>query len=217
MTDPERAAPDVPTASEESLESAEATAATAATPDVARLGVICPVCRVVAEREVEAARATAGKDRVLELCPRHVWLAMDLGARAEEVAAALGVLLEHLNSSRPFRDAPHASAGCPVCHQMDQAAFRALEHGADASTLCLPHAALAIHHGGAISPRDFVASGRDLEHELSELIRKADYRFRDEPRGAERDSWLRALARVSGAPGVRRYAAPRRRGAGSRR
>ena len=38
--------------------------------------------------------------------------------------------------------------------------------------------------------------------ELDEFIRKQDYRFREEPIGSERDSWIRAVALVSGQPGV---------------
>lgn len=39
-----------------------------------------------------------------------------------------------------------------------------------------------------------------LHAELGEFIRKQDYRFKDEPYGAEKDSWRRALEAVSGAP-----------------
>jgi len=42
-----------------------------------------------------------------------------------------------------------------------------------------------------------------LEQDLSELIRKSDYRFRGEPRGREATSWTRAARLVAGAPAVR--------------
>ena len=35
---------------------------------------------------------------------------------------------------------------------------------------------------------------------LSEVIRKSDYRFRDEPRGEENGAWLRAIAALAGQP-----------------
>jgi len=35
--------------------------------------------------------------------------------------------------------------------------------------------------------------------QLSEFIRKNDYRFRDEPVGEEGDAWLRAIAALAGA------------------
>jgi len=40
---------------------------------------------------------------------------------------------------------------------------------------------------------------QELEHQLSELIRKSDYRFSDEELGAEGVSWLRSIMAVSGA------------------
>jgi hypothetical protein len=39
-----------------------------------------------------------------------------------------------------------------------------------------------------------------LHDELGEFIRKNDYRFKDEPFGAEKDAWLRALEAISGPP-----------------
>ena len=36
-----------------------------------------------------------------------------------------------------------------------------------------------------------------LRTELNEIIRKNDYRFRNEEWGAERDAWLRALNRLT--------------------
>lgn len=42
-----------------------------------------------------------------------------------------------------------------------------------------------------------------LDGELSELVRKHDYRFAGEGFGAEGDSWIRAVAQVSGQEGIR--------------
>jgi hypothetical protein len=42
-----------------------------------------------------------------------------------------------------------------------------------------------------------------LRDQLSEIVRKHDYRFRDEAYGAEADSWQRALALLSGEKGAR--------------
>lgn len=39
---------------------------------------------------------------------------------------------------------------------------------------------------------------RRLDHDLGELIRKHDYRFKDEPRGPEMQSWRRAAGLVAG-------------------
>jgi hypothetical protein len=39
---------------------------------------------------------------------------------------------------------------------------------------------------------------QQLEADLSECVRKTDYRFQDEPHGQERHAWLRGSAAVSG-------------------
>jgi hypothetical protein len=39
-----------------------------------------------------------------------------------------------------------------------------------------------------------------LHAELGEFFRKADYRYRHEPRGAEQTAWLRAIAQLVGPP-----------------
>ena len=74
--------------------------------------------------------------------------------------------------------------------------------------LCLPHLCTAL---GSVRRRQHVQSLTEmaltqfitLEEELSELIRKSDYRFRGEPRGREAASWTRAAQLLAGAPAVR--------------
>jgi hypothetical protein len=69
--------------------------------------------------------------------------------------------------------------------------------------LCLPHLsqALALVRDEAVFEA-LVGAQRTiwlrLEADLSEFIRKNDYRFRGEPWGAERDAWLRGIAALSG-------------------
>jgi hypothetical protein len=69
--------------------------------------------------------------------------------------------------------------------------------------LCLPHfrQALTLVRGEKAFDR-LTAVQRSvwqrLVGELSENIRKSDYRFRDEPRGDEADAWLRAVAALVG-------------------
>jgi hypothetical protein len=70
--------------------------------------------------------------------------------------------------------------------------------------LCLPHfrQALTLVRGGKSFERLMVVQRsvwQRLVGELSENIRKSDYRFRDEPRGDETDAWLRAVAVLVGA------------------
>lgn len=70
--------------------------------------------------------------------------------------------------------------------------------------LCVPHLRLAL--GLATTPAQAellalreVEALRALGCELSEYIRKQDYRFRHEPLGAEVDAPWRAIAQVAGA------------------
>jgi hypothetical protein len=44
---------------------------------------------------------------------------------------------------------------------------------------------------------------RRVLDEVEELVRKHDYRFRDEPQGDEMTSWRRAAELCAGQPGVR--------------
>ena len=186
----------------------------ATTPAATPHGVVCRLCDAAVRAEavtIELAVTGAGRRPVTSLCPRHVWLAVQRGLPAALLADALGDRIAQLSSPEPSEDGPRAGPRCAVCVAMDKAALSSLARGADAATICMPHAAQALQHGIDVPLGAYFEAGRDLERDLSELIRKADYRFRDESRGAERDSWLRALARVSGAPGVRRPPAIRRR------
>ncbi|MEA3308540.1 MAG: DUF6062 family protein [Chloroflexota bacterium] len=108
------------------------------------------------------------------------------------------------------------SATCPACQVGADAAARfanvllqdihqehirtALEQ---AGGLCLPHLRLTLAlRGSTESKRLLLEVERQawtaLRAELQEFIRKNDYRFRDEPKGSERDSWLRAMDALVG-------------------
>ena len=114
-----------------------------------------------------------------------------------------------------------ASAECPACiyeRKMEEVTTRAMLkylHDDDfvdalrsSSGLCLSHFYQALD-----AVRDDVAFDRlidieraalaDLQGELAEFIRKSDYRFQHEGFGKEGDSWLRAIAQVSGEKGAR--------------
>lgn len=69
--------------------------------------------------------------------------------------------------------------------------------------LCLAHVRHALGEaGGGPAVATLVDCQRTvwerLNGELEEFLRKNDYRFSHEPMGAERDSWLRAIAAISG-------------------
>lgn len=78
---------------------------------------------------------------------------------------------------------------------------------ARADGLCLPHLRQVLAMADREAAETLIAIQqaiwKRLLGELDEFIRKQDYRFREEPIGSERDSWIRALALVSGRPGVR--------------
>ena len=92
----------------------------------------------------------------------------------------LGTLLAHLGAGA-LRDEYAASEG-----------------------LCMPHLRAALRHTPA-GAQDFLLASeaeklRRLTDELSEIIRKNDYRFREEPWGPERDAWIRATRKLAGEP-----------------
>ncbi|MCD6290505.1 MAG: hypothetical protein J7M34_08380 [Anaerolineae bacterium] len=105
---------------------------------------------------------------------------------------------------------------CPACEQqaeMERIYIQELLRRLDDLTLrpafeasaglCLPHFRSALRQAeNSAQRRALIEAQRPiwqrLLDELDEFIRKNDYRFRDEGFGAEGDSWLRALATISG-------------------
>ncbi len=78
----------------------------------------------------------------------------------------------------------------------------------DGAGLCLPHFRQALQQVPDEATFTTLVeiqlnAWERLQHELSEFIRKHDYRFQDEGMGTEGDSWIRALAQISGTRGVR--------------
>jgi len=70
--------------------------------------------------------------------------------------------------------------------------------------LCLPHFRQALRETAQQERLAAIQVGhwRRLKGELEEFIRKNDFNFADEAMGAEGDSWLRTIARMSGERGV---------------
>lgn len=153
-------------------------------------------------------------------CHEHAW-------RLVEHRDLLGTAIIHRDLVARFRDqlrsAPSGvSAGregrrrapCPACATRDETTRTAvrvlrdffgesdLRERFDASDgLCRRHFAQALQVWAG--PADALieaqaASLARLLQQLDELIRKQDYRFSHEPVGEERNSWLRAIAAVSG-------------------
>jgi len=107
--------------------------------------------------------------------------------------------------------------GCPACAAQTEAEERYMTallatvaadpHVLDvAEGLCLRHTRAAQRRGGPGAERMVKLTRSAVEQllaELSEVIRKEDYRFRHEPRtDAERTATARAVARAAGADGL---------------
>jgi hypothetical protein len=187
---------------------------------------ICQAC-AAAEHAVRALVAQATDPSTadtefnwLGLCNTHAWqLAGQIEPVRAVVVARLQAALRRLSEgdsagSGRFgqRKAPAVPTGqgeCPFCAAMTTAVETLLESAsASESALCLPHLCAAF---GSTRRRERVQALANraldrfnaLEEELSELIRKSDYRFRDEPRGQEATSWTRTAHLLAGAPAVR--------------
>ncbi len=106
----------------------------------------------------------------------------------------------------------HPRKPCPACHAQEIVEHLALDMLAGwldepdlsqaleaCSGLCLPHLGQAFEcMRKAPARRKLLQISQrqlaDLRQELAEFIRKNDYRFRDEPIGAEGNAWKRAMS-----------------------
>lgn len=109
---------------------------------------------------------------------------------------------------------------CPACQRRDRTVHSyigtLLQYIDDAELgqmlresqgLCLPHFRQALQQVSDEPTFKTLTNiqleiWRGLRDELSEFIRKQDYRFRDESLGAEGTAWSRAIAQISGLRGV---------------
>ena len=124
---------------------------------------------------------------------------------------------------------PHLGcAACQAAHRVARnylailsSSDRESEIGAEARRdlrfLCLPHLRLGLEiapdRTGAANLFEIYARGaHEAIRDLAQYVRKQDYRHRDEPRGRETDSWIRAAYLMVGTPALR----PSLRGSGGR-
>jgi hypothetical protein len=182
----------------------------------------CAVCRLAVEA-VEASQRRLLYENVNDPGVREV-LARSGGFCREHASQLvrrrdlLGTAIVHRDLVRRFREglgsSPAALERCPACVEHDETARRAIseltsrfedpEIGrrfAASDGLCRDHFYLARTawrgRPDALEVAQTACLSRLLE-QLGELIRKHDHRFRHEPVGDEGDSWLRAVAAVSG-------------------
>lgn len=186
----------------------------------------CQAC-AAAEHAVRALVAQATDPSTADtefdwrgVCNTHAWqLAGQIEPMRAIVVARLQAALRRISEGdsagsgrfgrRKASAVPTDQGECPFCAAMTEAAEPLLESAsASQDTLCLPHLCAAF---GSTRRRERVQALANtaldrfnaLEGELSELIRKSDYRFRDEPRGQEATSWTRTAHLLAGAPAVR--------------
>ncbi|RLC65973.1 MAG: hypothetical protein DRI48_05795 [Chloroflexi bacterium] len=130
----------------------------------------------------------------------------DVVPRGQDTRQQAQHLLRRL---RPTAECP----ACAHCRAMEDTAIQTLlkylddarlaEALAETSGLCLAHFSRALELVEEFDQLQRLLhfqrqALQKLRDELSELIRKQDYRFIDERRGQEGDSWLRATGIVSG-------------------
>lgn len=107
---------------------------------------------------------------------------------------------------------------CPACRVAEEAEDRylssLLQHVDSpeirraverSSFLCLPHLTAALQRADSPDLARVLLEVAEaklarLQHDLSELIRKRDYRFAHEPRGEEQTAWFRAVWHLVGWP-----------------
>jgi hypothetical protein len=137
------------------------------------------------------------------LCARHwrTWRGL------ESPALSSAIMAQDLLGSYLARGFPKGS-GCRACQAEEEAEGRylqALQSLAEAKVkgaLKEGRGLMCFRHLGALPEGALkeALKGRleEIHGELAEFIRKNDYRFSAEPKGNERDSWLRALRALGG-------------------
>ena len=164
------------------------------------------------------------------LCHRHAWRqanrhgsVLGLAIIYHDVINTLTKTLEDQVPNRRFnrqglvkRLGP--SAECPACRLEGIALPRTIKTllaylddpdiqtgYRNAGGLCLAHLQTTLGQANDAQARTLAewqsVVYRELRDQLSELIRKHDHRFKNEPIGVEGDAWRRAVARMAGEAG----------------
>jgi hypothetical protein len=153
-------------------------------------------------------------------CREHSWQVQSMGSPMSVAILWRDLLTQEVTELRRpgaelRRRRPAPQRKCPACAQRDEAEQRFLEtllehlevgglrgEYTDSWGLCLPHIEGALRSAPRQAYGFLVEAESEklnrLLGELSEIIRKNDYRFRDEPWGAERDAWVRATGKLKG-------------------
>ena len=168
----------------------------------------CPVCGAL-----QAFGGTVLEGEVQEYCRADIAALLD--ASDGEILAQLGQwarrAIEQRLAHPPHRRKPKLvrTTTCPACRRRSQHTASALSVLEKAPAkrfrqvrFCIPHLPLVLERVSPEVAEAVLESQRDtfrrLHAELAEFFRKADYRFRDEPRGSEQTAWLRAADTLAG-------------------
>ncbi len=150
-----------------------------------------------------------GKWHNIGKASRH-WLAARLGRQEPACPSLITALSPHETCPVCAVEQEIESTACNVLLKHLSGENELLSLYRDSEGLCLHH----FRHTLAMAPagtdlENLIAAQESiwnrLEERLSELIRKSDYRFRDEATGLEGASWLRAIAALSGENRSRRH------------
>ncbi len=163
----------------------------------------------------------------LGFCFEHTWLLADLKlsdalGQAIVYQDIVGEILETLaaagnSGGKQVAGSLAARIGCPACKVEEEVLGRVreglptilgqadfAEEYRSSAGVCLPHLRTLLPQLESRQARVLIEPRLEqlkaLKAELAEFIRKNDYRFRDEPMGAEGDSHLRTAAFLVGEP-----------------
>ena len=168
----------------------------------------CPVCAAL-----EASHGIALEAEVQEHCRADI--AALLEASDHRVVTQLAQWAREAVDKRlahPRRRAKRKlvrSTTCPACLKRSQhlaSALSALEKAPSKRfqrvRFCIPHLPPVLERESPEAAAAILESQRevfqDIHAELAEFFRKADFRFRDEPRGSEQTAWERAADVLAG-------------------
>lgn len=187
----------------------------------------CPVCSLVLKSNLkfidgilyESVNDPALRDEIRGsegFCNRHSWQ-----LRRTNDGFGLGIILDDLMQLiMPRLGRARAGKECIFCREEKEAARRYIRVFLDnfddpelkiayknSFGLCLPHLRIALGEcRNRQQAEEILAleSGKlaALSAEVKDFLRKRDYRFSSEKTGAESDSWIRAVEKLSGKEGM---------------
>lgn len=159
------------------------------------------------------------------LCAEHIEMLRRIDVEQMKSSLSISItfaetfsrILDQLEALTP--DSEFEPAKCPACAERDQRLRKNAEYLLDelatsqgareefeaSPGLCFRHFKLAWEVAPARPDRQLVLEVQrrataSLLGELREHVRKHDHKFRDEPKGPERDSWRRAIYLTAGWP-----------------